>query len=101
MLRERVGKFERACDRIALDQVLLSTACWACWACRGGDLELLSVGVDRGVARVRRLGMARVFVGRALVLPGRLAEILVLEEKVRELVVDRRRIGVRREGLEI
>ena len=45
--------------------------------------------------------MRRVFVGRALILFGRLAEILVLEEKVRELIVDRRRIGVRRERVKI
>ena len=92
VLRERVGKFERACDRIALDGILLLLA---------RDLQLLAVGVDRGIARGCRLRVRRVSVGRALVLLRRLAEILVLEEQVRELVVDRRRIGVRRERLEV
>ena len=81
VLRERIGKLERACDRIALDLVLV-------FGCRAGGLELLAVCVDRGVTRVCRLGMARVLVGRALVLLRRLAEVLVLQEKVRELVVD-------------
>ena len=92
VLRECVGKFERACDRIALDGVLLLLA---------GDLQLLAVCVDRGVARGCRLRMRRVSVSRALILFGRLAEILVLQEQVRKLVVDGRRIGLRREGLEV
>ena len=69
VVRERVGKFERACDRIVLDGVPLLLA---------RDLQLLAVGIDGGVARGCRLGVRRVSVGRALVLPRRLAEILVL-----------------------
>jgi len=78
VLGERVGKLDRACDCITLDelQLLLSR-----------DLQLLAVGVDRGVARGCRLGVRLVVVGRTLVLPCRLTEILVLEEKVRELLV--------------
>ena len=80
VLGEGVGKPDRACDRITLDEVLLFVS---------RDLQLFAVGVDRGIARGCRLGMRCVFVRRALVLPGRLAEILVLEEKIRELVGDR------------
>ena len=92
MLRERVGKFERACDHIALDDIQL----------RGpSSLQLLAVCEDRGVARACRLGMRRVSVCRALVLLRRIAEIMVLEQEVRQPVVDRRRIGVLRERIEI
>ena len=92
VLRERVGEFDRAGDCIVLDDVQLRLV---------RDLQLLAVGVDRGVPRGRRLRMRRVFVSRALVLLGRLAEILVLQEQVGEPVVDGRRLGVLREGLEV
>src|SRR5262249_59901581 len=65
------------------------------------DLQLVAICVDCGVTRSCRLSVSRVFVGCALILFGRLAEILVLEKKVREPVVDHRRLGVRREGLEV
>ena len=88
VLRERVGKFERACDRIALGDILLLAA---------GSLQLLAVCVDCRVARACRPGVRRVAVGRPLVLLRRLAEIMVLQQKVRQLIVDRRRLGVLRE----
>ena len=90
--RERVGEFDRACDRIVLDglQILLAY-----------DLQLLAICVNCGVTRGCRLSVCRVSVGRALVLFGRLAEILVLEEKVSHPVVDGRRLGVLREGIEV
>ena len=47
--REGVGEFERACDRIVLDGVLLFLV---------GDLQLLAVCVDRGVTRGCRLAYA-------------------------------------------
>ncbi len=65
------------------------------------DLQLLAICVDCGVTRGCRLSICRVSVGCALVLFGRLAEILVLKEKVSEPVVDRRRLRVSRKGLEI
>ncbi len=82
--RERVGKFDRACDRIVLDGVQILLGC---------DLQLLAICVDCGVTCGWRLSVCRVSVGRALVLFGRLAEILVLEEKVSHPVVDRRRLA--------
>src|SRR5262249_23020068 len=63
-------------------------------------LQLLAVGIDRGVASGCRLGVRRVFVSRALIFFSRLAEILVLEEKVREAVVDRWRLAIRPKRLE-
>src|SRR5437867_12140977 len=45
--------------------------------------------------------MRRVSVSRALILFGRLAEILVLQKQVRKLIVDGRRISLPREGLEV
>src|SRR5215471_19888350 len=45
--------------------------------------------------------MQRVSVSRALILFGRLAEILVFQEQLRKLIVDGRRIGFRREGVEV
>src|SRR5215471_11976032 len=45
--------------------------------------------------------MRRVSVSRAFILFGRLAEILVLQEQVRKLIVDGCRIGLLREGLEV
>ena len=92
ILRECVGKLERACDRIALDGVLLLLA---------GELQLLAVCEDRSVARGCRLWMRRVSVSRALILFGRLAEILVLQQQVRQPVVDGSRIGLGREGIEV
>src|SRR6266581_1569723 len=92
VLRECVGKFERACDGIALDGVLLLLA---------GNLQLLAVCIDRGVSCSCRLRMQRVPVSRALILFGRLAEILVLQKQVRKLIVDGCRISLRREGLEV
>src|SRR5881628_2647998 len=92
VLWEGVGEFDRARDHLARDGVALF------WV---RELQLLAVGVHRGVARGRRLRVRRVFVGRALVLFRRLAEILVLEEKVREPVVDRRRLGVHGKRLEV
>ena len=78
MIRELPGKLERACDRLAC-------------------VQLLAIGIDRSVARRCRAGMRCVIVGRAFVLSGRFVENLILEQKVREVEVDRRRIGVRRE----
>src|SRR5712692_880235 len=92
VLRECVGKFERACDGIALDGVLLLLA---------GNLQLLAVCIDRGVSCSCRLRMRRVSVSRALILFGRFAEILVLQKKVRKLIVDGCRISLPREGLEV
>src|SRR5215510_11511321 len=45
--------------------------------------------------------MRRVCVSRALILFGRLAEILVLQEQVRKLIVDGCRISLLREGVEV
>src|SRR6267378_6359387 len=45
--------------------------------------------------------MLRVSVSRALILFGRLAEILVLQNQVRKLIVDGCRIGLLRKGLEV
>src|SRR6266478_2157984 len=45
--------------------------------------------------------MLRVSVSRALILFGRLAEILVLQNQVRKLIVDGCRISLLREGLEV
>src|SRR5207248_9233567 len=45
VLREGVSKFERACDRIAFDDILLLGT---------RSLQLLAVCVDRGVARTCR-----------------------------------------------
>src|SRR5712664_104159 len=45
--------------------------------------------------------MRRVSVSRALILFGRLAEILVLQKQARKLIVDVCRIGLPREGLEV
>src|SRR5215475_4311675 len=45
--------------------------------------------------------MRGVSVSRAFILLGRLAEILVLQEQVRKLIVDGCRISLRREGLEV
>src|SRR5262249_57398236 len=92
VLRECVGKFERARDCIVLDGVLLLLA---------GNLQLLAVCIDCGVSCSCRLLMQRVSVSRALILFGRLAEILVLQKKVRKLIVDGCRISLLREGLEV
>src|SRR5499425_710217 len=45
--------------------------------------------------------MRRISVSRAFILFGRLAEILVLQEQVRKLIVDGCRISLLREGLEV
>ena len=92
VLRECVGKFERACDGIALDRVLLLLV---------GNLQLLAVCIDRGVSCSCRLRMRRVCVSRALILFGRLAKILVLQKQVGKLIVDGCRISFLREGLEV
>ncbi len=92
VLRECVGKFERACDGIALDGVLLLLV---------GNLQLLAVCIDRGVSCSCRLRMRRVCVSRALILFGRLAKILVLQKQVGKLIVDGCRISFLREGLEV
>jgi len=92
VLRERIGKFERACDCIALDGVLLLLV---------GNLQLRAECVDRGVSCSCRLRMLRVSVSRALILFGRLAEILVLQKQVRKLIVDGCRISLPRKGLEV
>src|SRR6266436_5169516 len=92
VLRECVGKFERACDGIALDGVLLLLV---------GNLQLLAVCIDRGVSCSCRLRVRRVFISRALILFGRLAEILVLQKQVRKLIVDGCRISLLRKGLEV
>src|SRR5437870_4502124 len=92
VLRECVGKFERACDGIALDGVLLLLA---------GNLQLLAVCIDRGVSCSCRLRVRCVSISRALILFGRLAEILVLQKQVRKLIVDGCRISLLRKGLEV
>src|SRR5260221_3130334 len=92
VLRECVGKFERACDGSALEGVLLLLA---------GNLQLLAVCIDRGVSCSCRLRMRRVSVSRSLILFGRLAEFLVLQKQVRKLIVDGCRISLLREGLEV
>src|SRR6476646_2250839 len=92
VLRECVGKFERACDCVALDSVLLLLV---------GNLQLLAVCIDRGVSCSRRLRMRRVSISRALILSGCLAEILVLQKQVRKLIVDGSRISLLREGLKV
>ena len=91
VFRKCVGKFERACDRLALDGILLLARV----------LQQFTVCVNSGVACVCRLRVRWVSVSRALILLGRLAKILVLPEQVRKLVVDRRRIGILRERLQI
>src|SRR5437879_9715483 len=45
--------------------------------------------------------MRRVSISRALILFGRLAEILVLQKQVRKLIVDGCRISLLRKGLEV
>src|SRR5260370_33450035 len=92
IVRECVGKFGRACDGIALDRVLLLLV---------GTLQLLAVCIDRGVSCSCRLRMLRVSVSRALILFGRLAEILVLQKQLGKLIVDGCRISLLREGLEV
>src|SRR5260370_35569983 len=77
---------------MALDGVLLLLA---------GELQLLAVCEDRSVASGWRLWMRRVSVSRGVILFGRLAEILVLQQQVRQPVVDGRRIGLGREGIEV
>jgi hypothetical protein len=81
MVRECVGKLEGTCDRGTFDGLLLFLGC---------VLQLLAVGIDRRVTSGCRLGVSWVPIRRALILFGGLAEILVLEEKVRETVVDGR-----------
>src|SRR5260221_6082332 len=92
VLRECVGKFERACDGSALEGVLLLLA---------GNIQLTAVMIVRGVSCSCRLRMRRVSVSRALILFGRLAEFLVLQKQVRKLIVDGCRISLLREGLEV
>src|SRR6266853_1081189 len=48
-----------------------------------------------------RLRVRRVSISRALILFGRLAEILVLQKQVRKLIVDGCRISLLRKGLEV
>src|SRR5689334_13405153 len=92
MVRKGVGKFERTGDRGALDSLLLFLA---------RVFQLLSVGIDGGVASGCGLGVRRISVSRALILLGSLAEVLILEEKVCEPEVDGGRLAIRREGLQI
>ena len=91
VLGERVGELERALDRRAL-QLRLQR--------RARALELLAMREDRGVAGGRRALVRRIGVRRALVLARGLAEVGVLEQQVRELVVDARRLLVLRERRE-
>src|SRR5947207_638797 len=92
VLREGVGEFERACDGIVFDGVLLFLV---------GNLQLLAVCIDRGVSRSCRLRMRRISVSRARILFGRLAKILVLQKQTGKLIVDGCRISLLREGLEV
>src|SRR5690606_17349602 len=63
-------------------------------------LEVLAMRVDRRVARRRRAGVRLVAVRGALVFQRRLKIIAVLENQVRELVIDVRSLRVLREGVE-
>src|SRR5260370_17861346 len=82
----------RSCDGIALDGVLLLLV---------GNLQLLAVCIDRGVSCSCRLRVRSVSISRALILFGRLAEILVLQKQLRKLIVDGCRISLLRKGLEV
>ncbi len=62
-----------------------------------GALQVLPVGIDRGIAGRRGFLVRRVIVCGPLVLERGLAEGPVLEQEVRELVVDGRRLRVLRE----
>ena len=88
VLGERICKLQRAIDRCALQRRLLVLA---------GDLQLLAMRDDRGVAGRRGALVRRVLVGRSLVLARGLAERAVLEQQVRELIVDPGRLLVLRE----
>ena len=88
---ERIGKPQRAHDGRTLQLRLCSGA---------RRLELLAVREDGRVAGRRCALVRRVGVRRALVLERGLAEVGVLEQQVRELVVDARRLRVLRERRE-
>ena len=92
MLRERVHEPEGAGHGLAPHRLLLRAR---------RLLLVLAMRVDRRVARRGRLLVLGIVVGGALVLPGRLAEVLVLEQQIGEPIVDRRRFQVFGEGGEI
>jgi hypothetical protein len=85
VIREGVREADRARDRVADDRLPHRLP---------DDLELLAVRVDRGIAGRGRLRVHRIGVRRALVLLRGAAEVLVLEEQVRQAVVDPGRLGV-------
>src|SRR5262249_12951714 len=75
MVRNRVGKLEPTGDHSALYCVPLVII--------DGGIQLLTMCIDCGVARGRRLNVWRVFVSRPLILLRGIGEIPVLEEKTR------------------
>ena len=80
--REALDEPERAVDRLAPGDGLLLSA---------RPLLALAVRVDRRVAGGGGLLVLGILVRRALVLPRRIAEVLVLEQQLGEVVVDGRR----------
>ena len=88
MLGERLRKPEGTIDSSLLDIPLAGP---------GGNLKLLAIRVHGCVTGCRRLLMSVVAIGRALVFVRGLAEVLVLEQQVCQLVIDARGLGVIRE----
>ncbi len=91
VIRERVGKAQRAVDRMLLDLEHSRAR---------RQLEVLAMREDRGIACGGRLLVRLVVVSGALILDGRAPEVFVLEQQVRQLVIDRRRLLVGRERIQ-
>ena len=76
---EGLGKAQRAVHGQLLDLEL---------PCAGRLLQVFPVREDRRVARLGCLLVSVITIGGALILDGRLAEVLVFEQQVGKLVVD-------------
>ncbi len=89
VLGESVDESNRARHRLAAQRLAFGLGC---------AFFCFPVGDDCRVARRRRPIVSRVLVGDVLVLARSLAEDLVLEQEIRQAVVDRGRLGRGREG---